>query len=582
MNPKNIKILFASKKIPEASLVAAAKALSVSGGEVNAIAASGNSSFDVQKLKSFFKEHSLGEIPQLHSMEQVDFHTFDLVVYLSDTDELDIYPRLPGNPPMLTWKLDGKGDSREEDLRQILERTHDLFSHGYLDALVTYKRHGDLVLESLNEGIIAHDLKRRIFLFNRAAERITGFNKEEVLGKDCHEVFPGKFCGEKCSFCRLGTPGLDELDKEYSVSLVSKDGKKRTITMNLFPIEGPNKKPLGVVAAFRDITEELRLRRLLTPSTSFHGMIGKDPRMQDLFALIEDVAKSNVPVLILGESGTGKELVASLIHHLSPRKDHLFVPVNCGAIPENLLESELFGHEKGAFTGAIREKRGRFELAHKGTLFLDEIGDLPLPMQVKLLRVLQNGTFERVGGEKTINVDVRIIAATNKDLKEAVRKGEFREDLYYRICVLPITIPPLRERKEDIPLLAIHFLKDALKTTGKRPEDMVISPEAMAILRDYDWPGNVRELQNAIQYALVRCKTRVIAPEHLPASILKSKSRVIEIDRTPRTRGRRPLNLSPEAVKEALIKTGGNKKQAASLLGISRASLYRYLQKNMH
>ncbi|NOY53240.1 MAG: PAS domain S-box protein [Deltaproteobacteria bacterium] len=479
---------------------------------------------------------------------------------------------------MLIWPFCGSGQNGQKEWEKIIIRTEELLSHGYLDTLVTHKREGDLVLESLHEGILAHDLKRRLFLFNKAAERMTGYRREEVLGKDCHEVFPGKFCGENCSFCKLGNMEIQEQSKEYSVSLISEDGQERTITMNIFPIEGQDSNPIGVVAAFRDITEELSLRKFLETTTTFHGIVGRDPLMQDLFALIEDVAESNVPVLILGESGTGKELVASLIHHLSSRKDRMFVPVNCGAIPEQLIESELFGHVKGAFTGAVREKKGRFELADGGTLFLDEIGDLPLPMQVKLLRVLQNGHFERVGGEKTVRTDVRIIAATNKDLDKAVNQGEFREDLYYRICVLPIYVPPLRDRKGDIPLLATHCLKESLQSRGSKPEEVILGLDAMAILRDYDWPGNVRELQNTIQHALIRCKSKVISPEHLPASLLRAKSRTIQIGHpSDRQRGRKPLALTLETVRDALVSTGGNKKQAAAMLGISRSTLYRYL-----
>jgi len=360
--------------------------------------------------------------------------------------------------------------------------------------------------------------------------------------------------------------------------------------MNLFPLRGADGKPYGIVASFRDITEELTLKRRLLSSGSFHGMVGKDPKMQDLFATIEDVAQSDLPVLILGESGTGKEMVALLIHELSPRKGHLFVPVNCGAIPENLLESELFGHEKGAFTGAIREKRGRFELAHRGTLFLDEIGDLPLSMQVKLLRVLQDGTFEKVGGERRIKVDARIVAATNKDLEQAVKKGEFREDLYYRICVFPVHVPSLRERKSDIPLLANHFLEKGLAAYGRRGPDCAIGSDAMAMLMAYNWPGNVRELENAIQYALLKCKGRLIEPCHLPRQLIhEQEGRSIAVvappgpappaDR-PKKRGRKPKPLTVDTVKDALVAAGQNKKRAAEMLGISRATLYRFLGRN--
>ena len=587
------KILFACKKAGDAPLVAAAYAIHISGrNDLTIHAATENPLVNYEEVEGFLGTHGISGIPTLLDLGGIILREYDLIVCLCRVDG-DILKRFPGGPVVISWPVcdtSGYGLPGREEYNEIVRRTRELFDLGYLDALITSKVQSELVLESLKEGIIAHDLQRRIFVFNRAAERITGYSREEVLGRDCHEVFPGKFCGEKCTFCNISSHDPDALKREYSVSLQARNGERRIIDMNLFPLRGADGKPYGIVASFRDITEELTLKRRLLSSGSFHGMVGKDPKMQDLFATIEDVAQSDLPVLILGESGTGKEMVALLIHELSPRKGHLFVPVNCGAIPENLLESELFGHEKGAFTGAIREKRGRFELAHRGTLFLDEIGDLPLSMQVKLLRVLQDGTFEKVGGERRIKVDARIVAATNKDLEQAVKKGEFREDLYYRICVFPVHVPSLRERKSDIPLLANHFLEKGLAAYGRRGPDCAIGSDAMAMLMAYNWPGNVRELENAIQYALLKCKGRLIEPCHLPRQLIhEQEGRSIAVvappgpappaDR-PKKRGRKPKPLTVDTVKDALVAAGQNKKRAAEMLGISRATLYRFLGRN--
>jgi len=326
---------------------------------------------------------------------------------------------------------------------------------------------------------------------------------------------------------------------------------------------------VGCIASFRDVTRILELERRLGEIQQFSGIIGNHPTMLSIFDLIRHLATSDAAVLIQGESGTGKELVAAAIHHESDRTDKFFVPVNCGALPAGTLESELFGHVRGAFTGAIRDKKGRFELADGGTIFLDEVGELSPAAQVGLLRVLEEGTFERVGGEDTIKVDVRVISATNKDLKQEVDAGRFREDLYYRLCVVPIHVPPLRERKTDIPLLAEHFLKRAADEAGRK--EIPLSHEALSAMMDYPWPGNVRELQNAIQHALVKYRGDVIELSHLPNTILSSISEA----KPEKRRRKRKLELS--AVQKALRETNGNKVEAAQVLGVSRATLYRFL-----
>jgi len=327
-----------------------------------------------------------------------------------------------------------------------------------------------------------------------------------------------------------------------------------------------------------DLTELGRLHRRLKTEQSFGGIVGRDAKMLQLFDTIREVAEVNVPVLIQGESGTGKELVAAAIHNEGYSAEEAFVPVNCGALPEGVLESELFGHVKGAFTGAVRDRKGRFELADGGTIFLDEIGELPGATQVKLMRVLQEGTFQRVGGEETIKVDVRVISATNKNLAEEVAAGRFREDLFYRLCVVPIYLPPLRERRNDIPLLAEHLLKRALAEVGR--EDVVLSPEAVDVMIDYDWAGNVRELENALRYALVKCRDNLLLPGHLPLKILKAQRHVPEQICSNKPRKRRKRKLNAERVWRALEEAGGNKIEAARKLGVSRATLYRFLQEH--
>jgi PAS domain S-box-containing protein len=338
--------------------------------------------------------------------------------------------------------------------------------------------------------------------------------------------------------------------------------------------------PLRSVGTVQDITEQMQAKQ------GFAGIVGRDPAMQELFESIRQLADVAVPVVIQGESGTGKELVANAIHAHGPRATSPFVPVNCGALPENLLESELFGHVKGAFTGAVRDKRGRFELAHEGTLFLDEVADLPAPVQVKLLRVLQEGKFERLGDEKTLSADVRIISATNKDLSEEVEGGRFREDLFYRLRVVPVYVPALRDRRSDIPLLVDHFLVEEARE-GQRSEG--VSREALAYLVDYPWPGNVRELQSAVRFALIKSRGKLVRPEHLPEDIRTHGDAMRGRDRErrdakpyvvagKRKRGRAP-KLSQASVHRALEKAGGNKVEAAKILGVGRATLYRYLGK---
>ena len=434
-----------------------------------------------------------------------------------------------------------------------------------IDIILANRQNLERILDNVKDGIIAHDLNRRIFYFNRKAEEITGFRRDEVLGKDCHEALGGPLCGSRCSFC--GNRPIFADTAEYPVNIVTRDGEARRLEMTATLMRDESDREFGVLATFRDVTDLFELRVKAREMTGFSNIIGCDDKMVEVFRQIKDVSGYDYPVHISGETGTGKELVANAIHAESLRAGNAFVPINCGALPEGLIESELFGHIKGAFSGAIRDKKGRFELAHKGTILLDEIAELPKLLQVKLLRFLQEGSFEKVGGEKTVAVDVRVVSATNKDLKKEVKKGTFREDLFYRLNVIPIHIPPIRERKSDIPLLVDHFLSKAPMVKGQRP--IRIAQEALNMLMDYAWPGNVRELQNAVQFAIVRCQGKVIRPDDLP---LELKGVVCEKPKRGPVR-----KLDAEMVKAALVKTGGNKARAAKVLGVGRATLYRFL-----
>lgn len=330
---------------------------------------------------------------------------------------------------------------------------------------------------------------------------------------------------------------------------------------------GNNRNKPGEIISFRDISDPCNRKTGNKRTVDFSRIIGKDRKMIEVFRQIIDVAEYDYPVNIFGETGTGKELVAEAIHKASSRTDGPFVPINCGAMPEGLVESELFGHVKGSFSGAIRDKKGRLELADGGTIFLDEIAELSKHIQAKLLRFLQDGKFEKVGGEKTVRINVRVISATNKDLKEEMKKNRFRDDLYYRINVVPISLPPLRERKSDIPLLVNHFLKQAAKQYNRH--SVVVSDRAMMLLTEYKWPGNVRELQNVIQFAFVKSRGKDITPDALPMEI--NDNRLFQ------TIQKFSRKLDRAQVESAIKKTGGNKAKAARLLNVGRATLYRFI-----
>lgn len=427
------------------------------------------------------------------------------------------------------------------------------------------------ILNSIADGVFTVDTEWRITSFNPSAERITGYKREEIIGKPCHYAFRNKLCEAECPLRKTIETG--ESIHNFEMEIINAKGEIIPISVSTALLVDEEGEIIGGVETFRDLSTLKRLKEELKERYGFGNIIGRDTRMQEVYNLIQTVSETSSTVLIQGETGTGKELVARAIHYNSPRKDKPFIKVSCAALPETLLESELFGYKRGAFTGAVRDKPGRFELADKGTIFLDEIGEIPLSIQVKLLRVLEEKEIEPLGSTRPVKVDVRIIAATNRDLKKAVREGKFREDLYYRLNVVSIFLPPLRERKEDIPLLVKHFIKRFNKRMGKGIDS--VSKEAMDALIDYSWPGNVRELENAIEHAFIYCKGRVIEVRDLPKEVIKQR-RLLEKSLTSDN----PLEeMEKEIIWEILNYNKGDRKKTASMLKISRTTLWRKMKR---
>lgn len=427
-----------------------------------------------------------------------------------------------------------------------------------------YRRHLEAIFISVDDGIITVDSEMRITAANAAVQKICGLSADDLTGK----IFgtPQNECLMRCHEILSKTLNSKSSIHDLRVEFKNEDGQSQVVVVNSSPLMDKDDRFMGGVLVIRDITRENRLERELEERFRFNGIIGKSVQMQKIYNLLEDLADTDTTVLITGESGTGKELVANALHYSSRRSAGPLVKVNCSALAESLLESELFGHVKGAFTGAVKDKKGRFELAHGGTLFLDEIGDIHPRIQIKLLRVLQEKEIERVGDSQTFNVDVRIIAATNQDLKTKIGQGEFRKDLYYRLMVLEINLPPLRERRDDIPLLVDHF--KASFNTSYNKNIKGVSSDVLKMFMHHQWPGNVRELKHAVEHAFVLCRSSTIMPEHLPAEI-RSTTQGPEQQCGPAE------GNSPQKIVAALNRTGWNKAKAARLLGISRQTLYR-------
>jgi len=442
-------------------------------------------------------------------------------------------------------------------------------------------RYWKTVVNTIQDGIMIVDTNGRIISVNKAFEVITGYLKDEIIGKTCETLSCNLFEMARknpgdhwCVLFKTGT-----LDRRQC-TLVKKDGTLIYALKNASILHDAKGKVIGAVEIIADITEIIEkdnqieaFRRELRSKDGFHGIIGISSPMRQVFDLIENAAQSDAPVIIYGESGTGKELVSGALHDIGERKKAPFVKVNCAALNESLLESELFGHVKGAFTGAYKNREGRFENAHGGDIFLDEIGDLPVSTQVKLLRVLEDKIIEKVGDNRSIPVNVRIISATNRNLPRLVDQGAIRKDFYFRINVIPITIPPLRERIEDIPLLAEFFFRKNRLKSGKNIQ--CISNDSMIVLMNYRWPGNVRELKSAFEYAFVTCQETMISTHHLPPNIINSKGSIEKVKST--SFGREEIKR--RELIETLEKTAGNQSEAARILGVTRVTIWNRMKR---
>ena len=432
--------------------------------------------------------------------------------------------------------------------------------------------HTDIILNSVNEGVFTVDENMVITYFNKAAEKITGISQEKAIGQFCFEVMRANICEKNCALkCSLQT-GKNVIDKR--VNVLRDDGKEFFVSINTSLLKDEKGNFIGGVETFRDLTQLEELKKEIKKSYTFEDIISKNHLMLQVFDTLPIISQSDSTVLIEGASGSGKELFARAVHSLSSRKKGPFIAINCGALPETLLESELFGYVKGAFTDAKKDKPGRFALAKGGSIFLDEVESLPLSTQVKLLRVLQEKEFEPLGATSSTKADVRVIAATKENLVKLIKKETFRDDLYYRLNVVKIELPPLLKRREDIPLLISHFIDKFKIKMGKSIED--VSKDVLNILMEYDYPGNVRELENIIEHACVMCQGSRIRRVHLPPEFNPRSEKLIvdvEVSRPPLE------SFEKQLIQEILEKHNGNKLLTAEELGLHRSTLWRKMKK---
>jgi len=439
--------------------------------------------------------------------------------------------------------------------------------------LIDQKNRLDAIFNSNIEGTFTIDDNWQVTSFNYSAEKITGYKKEEAIGKKCWEIFNSSFCRNGCHMEKTMLKGKSTIGNELEI--INKNGKVVPIRVNSAILINNQNKKSGAVETFIDISEIKNLSAHLKDRFHYIDIIGKNKELEKVFYLLESVSKTDSSVLITGESGTGKELIARSIHLGSARQKGPFIALNCSAFVEALIESELFGHEKGSFTGAVNTKIGKFELAQGGTLFLDEIGDISLPIQTKLLRVIETRLFERVGGNKSIAMDTRIIAATNKNLQEEIKAGRFREDFFYRINVINIHLPPLRERKDDLFLLVERLIKSFNKKFNKTIRQF--SSSAYDILMDYDWPGNIRELENVIEHSFVLCRSDIIQEDDLPKYLRNKKAETISHNML--INQNQFMAAEQDIIINTLKKNNGNKTKTAMELNMNPTTLWRKMKK---
>jgi PAS domain S-box-containing protein len=426
-----------------------------------------------------------------------------------------------------------------------------------------------VILDSLTEGVFTVDLAWRIMSFNKAAEGITGIPREEAIGQLCHEVFRANVCETACVLRQTMMNGVST--RNMPIYIMRADERWIPISVTTSLLRDAAGRVIGGVETFRDLSAIHHLRKELQKKHSFGDIISKNDKMLKLFSVLPQIAESDSTVLIEGASGTGKELFARAIHNNSPRRRGPFVAINCGALPDTLIESELFGYKAGAFTDAKKDKPGRFTLAQDGTIFLDEIGDVSQAVQVRLLRVLEQGVYEPLGSTEAVNTNARVISATHRNIEEWVQQGTFREDLFYRINIIKLSLPPLAERKEDIPALVEYFVERFNHLTGK--EILGLSGEAMAALMLHGWPGNVRELENVIEHAFVLCQDKLIQLDHLPTHLVPKDYAI----RVPR--GLSLKEVEKRTIEEALDRNHWKKVATARELGIDKNTLRRKIKR---
>ena len=430
----------------------------------------------------------------------------------------------------------------------------------------------DVILDSIADGVFTIDNEKNVTSFNKAAEKITGISKEHAIGQKCFDVLHANICQTACVLERTLKTGKEIID--LPISVINSKGKTMPVSISTAVLKDKKGKVIGGVETFRDLSSIEELRKEISKQYTFEDIISKNHEVQKIFDVLPDIAESDSTVLIQGASGSGKELFARATHNLSHRKEKPYIVVNCGALPDTLLESELFGYVKGAFTDAKKDKPGRFTLAEGGTLFLDEIAELSNVLQVKLLRVLQEKEYEPLGDTRSLKANVRIIAATNQELSQLLARGTFREDLYYRLNVVKIELPPLSKRREDIPLLVDHFINQFNLKKGKKI--ISIPHHVLSMLMEYEFPGNVRELENIIEHAFVLCHGSQIEIEHLPKEFVK-KFKEVKMN-TTKSVGRLK-EVETNAIIDVLKRHGGNRSKAAKELGIDKSTLWRKIKK---